>query len=103
VSIARAGFISLDRRTGGIVMPMETLLIWLVVGAIAGWLAGAIVKGGGFGLLGDIVVGVVGAFVGGWLLPKLGVHLGAGFVAVIASATLGAIALLLVLRLVRRA
>jgi uncharacterized membrane protein YeaQ/YmgE (transglycosylase-associated protein family) len=84
-------------------IPVETLLIWALVGAVAGWLAGMIVKGGGFGLIGDIVVGIVGAFVGGWLLPKLGVHLGVGVVALIASATLGAIALLLVLRLVRRA
>ncbi len=84
-------------------MPVETLLIWLVVGAVAGWLAGVIVKGGGFGLLGDIVVGIIGAFVGGWLLPKLGVHLGVGIVAIVASATIGALVLLLVLRLVRRA
>jgi uncharacterized membrane protein YeaQ/YmgE (transglycosylase-associated protein family) len=82
---------------------METLLIWLIVGAVAGWLSGVIVRGGGFGLLGDIVVGILGAFVGGWLLPKLGIHLGAGIVAVIASATLGAVVLLLLVRLVRRA
>ncbi len=84
-------------------MSMETLLIWVVVGAIAGWLAGVIVKGGGFGLLGDIVVGVIGAFIGGWLLAKLGVQLGVGYVSVIASATIGAVVLLLILRLVRRA
>lgn len=84
-------------------MPVETLLIWLLVGAVAGWLAGTIVKGGGFGLLGDIVVGILGAFVGGWLLPKLGVSLGAGIVGVIASATIGAVVLLLILRLIRRA
>jgi uncharacterized membrane protein YeaQ/YmgE (transglycosylase-associated protein family) len=82
---------------------METLLIWLIVGAVAGWLSGVIVRGGGFGLLGDIVVGILGAFVGGWLLPKLGIHLGAGIVAVIASATLGAVVLLLLVRLIRRA
>ena len=84
-------------------MPVETILIWLLVGALAGWLAGVIVKGGGFGLLGDIVVGIVGAFIGGWLLPRLGVQLGMGLVAVIASATIGAVVLLLVLRLIRRA
>jgi len=83
-------------------VPAETLLIWLLVGAVAGWLAGVIVKGGGFGLIGDIVVGIVGAFVGGWLLPKLGVSLGVGLVAVIASATIGAVVLLLLLRLIRR-
>lgn len=84
-------------------MPVETLLIWLLVGAVAGWLAGIIVKGGGFGLLGDIVVGIIGAFIGGWMLPKLGVNLGVGIVSVIASATIGAVVLLLILRLVRRA
>lgn len=84
-------------------MPVETLLIWLCVGAIAGWLSGVIVKGGGFGLLGDIVVGIIGAFIGGWMLPQLGVQLGAGLVGIIASATIGAVVLLLVLKLVRRA
>ena len=84
-------------------MPTETLLIWLVVGAVAGWLAGTLVKGGGFGLLGDIVVGIIGAFIAGWLFPKLGFHLAAGIVGVILSATIGAIVLLLLLRLIRRA
>ncbi len=84
-------------------MSMETLLIFLLVGAIAGWLSGVIVRGGGFGLLGDIVVGVIGAFIGGWLLPRLGVHLGVGIIAVIASATIGAVVLLLLIRLIRRA
>lgn len=82
---------------------LQIILIWLVIGAIAGVLAGTIVKGGGFGLFGDIIVGIVGAFVGGWLLPRLGVHLGMGLVPVIASATIGAVILLLVLRLIRRA
>jgi uncharacterized membrane protein YeaQ/YmgE (transglycosylase-associated protein family) len=83
-------------------MPLETLLIWLLIGAVAGWLAGVIVKGGGFGILGDIVVGIVGAFAGGWLLPRLGVQLGVGLVSIIASATIGAVVLLLILRLIRR-
>ncbi len=83
-------------------IPAETLLIWLVVGAVAGWLAGVIVKGGGLGLIGDIVVGILGAFIGGWLLPRLGVHIGAGVLSVIISATLGAVVLLLILRLIRR-
>ena len=83
-------------------MAGETLLIWLIVGALAGWLAGVIVKGGGFGLLGDIVVGIVGAFIGGWLLPKLGIALAAGMVGVIITATIGAVVLLLLLRLIRR-
>lgn len=83
-------------------MALETILIWLLVGAVAGWLAGTIVKGGGFGLVGDIVVGIIGAFIGGWLLPRLGVSLGGGMVGVIATATIGAIILVVLLRLVRR-
>jgi uncharacterized membrane protein YeaQ/YmgE (transglycosylase-associated protein family) len=84
-------------------MAGETLLVWLVVGALAGWLAGVIVKGGGFGLIGDIVVGILGAFIGGWLFPKLGFVLATGIVGVILTATIGAVLLLLVVRLVRRA
>ena len=57
-------------------MSGESLLIILVVGLIAGWLAGQIVQGTGFGLIGDLIIGVVGAFIGGWLLPQLGIHLG---------------------------
>jgi uncharacterized membrane protein YeaQ/YmgE (transglycosylase-associated protein family) len=83
-------------------IPAETLLIWVLVGAVAGWLASIIVSGGGLGLVGDIVVGVLGAFIGGWLLPRLGIHLGIGIVAIVASATIGAVVLLLVLRLIRR-
>ena len=83
-------------------MQTQTLIIWLVVGAIAGMLAGMVVKGGGFGLLGDIVVGIIGAFFGGWLLPRLGVHFGVGIVAVIVTATIGAVVLLLALRVIRR-
>ncbi|CAM3160646.1 GlsB/YeaQ/YmgE family stress response membrane protein [Asticcacaulis taihuensis] len=84
-------------------MSVETLIIWLVVGAIAGWLAGAVVKGGGFGLVGDIVVGIVGAIIGGWLAGVLGIHIGGGIIASIITATGGAIVLLLLVRLVRRA
>ena len=84
-------------------MSGELILIWLIVGAVAGWLAGMIVKGGGFGLLGDIVVGITGAFVGGWLLTRLGVTIGVGLTSVIATATIGAVALLTLLRLVRAA
>jgi uncharacterized membrane protein YeaQ/YmgE (transglycosylase-associated protein family) len=84
-------------------MSGELILVWLIVGAVAGWLAGMIVKGGGFGLLGDIVVGIIGAFVGGWLLTRLGVTIGVGLTSVIATATIGAVALLTLLRLVRAA
>ncbi|MGO4703869.1 GlsB/YeaQ/YmgE family stress response membrane protein [Dyella sp. 2RAB6] len=79
------------------------ILAWLVIGAVAGWLAGVVMKGGGFGLLVDIVVGIVGAFVGGWLSGVLGISLGGGLVASIVTATLGAIVLLFVVRLFKRA
>ena len=84
-----------------IIMSNEMLLTWLVVGAVAGLLAGIIVKGGGFGLIGDIVVGILGAVVGGWLLTRLGVSIGTGIVSVIATATIGAVALLALLRAAR--
>ena len=73
-----------------------------IVGAIAGWLAGIVVKGYGFGLIGNIVVGVVGAFIGEWLFPQLGLSEWPGSSGSILSATLGAILLLLVIGLVRR-
>ena len=82
-------------------MSGESLLIILLVGIVAGWLAGQIVQGTGFGLIGYPIIGVIGAFIGTWVLPRLGIHLGAGLVAAIANATIGAILLLLVIRLVR--
>ena len=84
-------------------MTVESLLIMIIVGIVAGWLAGQIVRGGGFGLVGDLVVGVVGALIAGWLFPRLGFSLGAGIVGAIISAAIGAVILLLILRLVRRA
>ncbi len=77
----------------------EGLLAILVAGLIAGWLAGKIVASGGFGLIGDIAVGIVGALIGTWLLPRLGIHIHSGFVGTIIVATIGAILLLLVVRL----
>ena len=59
-------------------MAAESILVWLLIGAVAGWLAGVIVKGYGFGLLGDIVVGILGAFIGGWLFGSLGISSGSG-------------------------
>ena len=82
-------------------MSGESLVVILFVGVVAGWLAGQIVRGTGFGIVGDLVVGIIGAFIGDWLLPRLGVHLGVGIIAAIADATIGAILLLLVVRLVR--
>jgi uncharacterized membrane protein YeaQ/YmgE (transglycosylase-associated protein family) len=82
-------------------MAIEALIIWLVIGAIAGWLAGQIMKGGGFGLIGDIVVGIVGAVVGGWLLPRLGIFLMGGMLGDILNAVIGACVVLFILRLIR--
>jgi uncharacterized membrane protein YeaQ/YmgE (transglycosylase-associated protein family) len=84
-------------------MGIESLLVFLIVGAIAGWLAGLLVKGYGFGLLGNIVVGVVGAFIAGWLFPALGISLGTGIVAAIIHAVIGAVILLVLIRLIKRA
>jgi uncharacterized membrane protein YeaQ/YmgE (transglycosylase-associated protein family) len=89
-------------RIGEVIM-LEALIIWLVVGAIAGWLAGQVVRGGGFGLIGDIVVGIVGALIAGWLLPRLGIFIAAGIIGAIIDAFIGAVILLLIIRLVRRA
>lgn len=83
-------------------MTLESILIFLLIGAVAGWLAGLIVKGGGFGLIGDIIVGIIGAFVAGWLLPKLGISIGTGIIAAIIHATIGAVVLLVVIGLIRR-
>ena len=82
-------------------MSGEGLLILLLVGVIAGWLAGQFVQGTGLGLMGDMIVGVAGAFIGGLLLPQLGVHLRSGIVASILNATIGAALLLFLIRLVR--
>ena len=82
-------------------MSGESLLIVLVVGLVAGWLAGQIVHGTGLGVIGDLVVGILGAFIGSWLLPQLGIQLGSGIVSAIINATIGAAILLLVIRLVR--
>jgi uncharacterized membrane protein YeaQ/YmgE (transglycosylase-associated protein family) len=82
-------------------MPGESLMIILVVGLIAGWLAGQILQGAGFGIVGDLLIGIAGAFIGSWLLPQTGLHLGSGIVSAIINATIGALLLLLVIMLVR--
>jgi uncharacterized membrane protein YeaQ/YmgE (transglycosylase-associated protein family) len=78
----------------------QSLLVILLVGIIAGWLAGRVMQGGGFGLIGDLLVGLLGAFIGDWLLPRLGIHLGVGIVAAIINAFIGAVILLFLLRLI---
>jgi len=80
-----------------------SLLWFLLVGLVAGWLAGVLVKGGGFGVIGDIVVGVIGAVLGGWLFSTLGAAVGGGLVGSIIVATVGAVVLLAIVRLVKRA
>jgi len=80
----------------------ETLIIFLVVGAVAGWLAGVIVRGYGLGLAGNIVVGVVGSFVGGWLFSHFHLLHGGGLLGDVVGATVGAVILLFLIRLVRR-
>ncbi|MFN3609510.1 MAG: GlsB/YeaQ/YmgE family stress response membrane protein [Hyphomonas sp.] len=84
-------------------MTVESLIIFLLIGAVAGWLAGIIVKGFGFGLVGNIVIGIVGAFIAGFLFPALNVSLGSGIVAAIIHATIGAVILLLIVRVIKRA
>jgi uncharacterized membrane protein YeaQ/YmgE (transglycosylase-associated protein family) len=79
-----------------------TILAVLVIGAIAGWLAGLIVRGAGFGLIGNIVIGIIGALVASWLLPQLGVSLGGSAFRDIVNATIGAVIVLVILSLVRR-
>jgi uncharacterized membrane protein YeaQ/YmgE (transglycosylase-associated protein family) len=80
----------------------EGFIFWIVIGGVAGWLAGVMVKGGGFGLLMDIILGVVGAFVGGWLAGKLGIHVGPGWIGSLITAAVGAVLILFVTRLIKR-
>ena len=84
-------------------MDAQALIIWLIVGGVAGWLAGMVVKGSGYGLIGDIIVGIVGALIAGWLLPQVGIAIGSGIVGAIINAFIGAVILLIVLRLIKRA
>jgi uncharacterized membrane protein YeaQ/YmgE (transglycosylase-associated protein family) len=79
----------------------QGLIVILFVGLIAGWLAGKVVRGTGFGIIGDIVVGIAGALVASFLFPRLGIHLGTGLVSEIVYSAIGAVILLLVVRLVR--
>ena len=82
-------------------MSGESLLVIIIVGLIAGWLASHLVRGTGFGLIADICIGIVGALIASWLFPRLHIHVGSGIVSRIIAATVGAIILLLILRVVR--
>jgi uncharacterized membrane protein YeaQ/YmgE (transglycosylase-associated protein family) len=79
----------------------ENLIVILFVGLVAGWLAGKVVRGAGYGIIGDIIIGIIGAFIASWLFPKLGIHIGSGLISEIIYSAIGAIILLLVVRLVR--
>ena len=83
-------------------MTIESLVIWLVIGGIAGWLASQLVKGSGLGLVGDTILGIVGALLAGWLLPQIGILIGGGIIGSIINAFAGACIILLVIHLVMR-
>ncbi len=83
-------------------MDVTSLVIFLLIGLVAGWLAGMIVKGGGFGLIGDMIIGVVGAFLGGYLFGLAGISAGGGLVGSIITALVGAIVLIFIVRLIKR-
>jgi uncharacterized membrane protein YeaQ/YmgE (transglycosylase-associated protein family) len=83
-------------------MSGESILVIILIGLVAGWLAGKIVRGTGYGFVADIFIGIAGAFIASWLFPQLGVHLGSGIIASIIAATIGAVLLLVILRLVNR-
>ena len=80
----------------------DGIVFWIVIGGVAGWLAGLLMKGGGFGLMIDIILGIVGAFVGGTMAATLGIHLGTGWVGSLLTATVGAVLILLVSRIFKR-
>lgn len=83
-------------------MDTQSLIVFLIIGVVAGFLAGKIMKGGGFGLVGDLVLGVIGAFVGGWVFGLLGI-LPVGIIGTLIAATAGAVILLFLIRLVKKA
>jgi uncharacterized membrane protein YeaQ/YmgE (transglycosylase-associated protein family) len=101
-SYHRGGMLGPGRQGEDIVIGVDSIIIMLIVGAIAGWLAGQIVRGFGFGLLWNIVIGIIGAFVGVWLLKQLGFMPFAGFVGSIVNATIGAVILLIIVGFIRR-
>jgi uncharacterized membrane protein YeaQ/YmgE (transglycosylase-associated protein family) len=84
------------------VVDVNSIIIMLIIGAIAGWLAGQIVRGFGFGLLWNIILGIVGAFIGVWLLRQLGFMPFAGFIGSIVNAVIGAVVLLVIVGFIRR-
>jgi uncharacterized membrane protein YeaQ/YmgE (transglycosylase-associated protein family) len=83
-------------------MNIEQFLIFLLIGGVAGWLGGLIIKGGGFGIIGNIIVGIIGAIVGSWLFDLLNISVGVEWIGLLITATVGAIVLLFVLSLIWR-
>ena len=81
---------------------METWLWWIIVGGLAGWLAGTLIKGGGFGIVVNVLLGIVGSVIGGYLFGALGIAAGSGFIGSLAAATVGAVVLLAVVSVFRR-
>lgn len=83
-------------------MEFSSVLAMLLIGAIAGWLAGKLMRGSGFGLIGNIIVGIVGAFLAGLIFPALGFSIGGGTIATVFHATIGSVILLFIIGLIRR-
>jgi uncharacterized membrane protein YeaQ/YmgE (transglycosylase-associated protein family) len=83
------------------VLSNESIIVVLFVGLVAGWLAGKIVRGTGFGVIGDILIGIAGALISSLLFPRLGIHLGTGLLSEIIYSAIGAVILLLIVRLLR--
>ena len=82
-------------------MGSHGLIAWLIIGVVSGWLAGLLVRGRGYGFIGDIVLGVIGALIGRWLAARFGLHVGNGVLSSIAAATVGAVVLAGLVRLIR--
>ncbi|HUE65014.1 MAG TPA: GlsB/YeaQ/YmgE family stress response membrane protein [Rhizomicrobium sp.] len=83
-------------------MGLHGIIAWIVIGTLAGWLAGKLMRGGGFGFVGDVVVGIIGAFIGGWLAGVLHISIGTGLIASVITATVGAVILVFIVRMVKR-
>jgi uncharacterized membrane protein YeaQ/YmgE (transglycosylase-associated protein family) len=81
---------------------LVALLIWVIVGALIGWLAGLLVQGGGFGFLTDALIGIFGSVVAGWLFPRLGISIGHGLIGSILASVVGAVIVIVIIRVIRR-
>ena len=83
-------------------LTLEGLIWWIIVGLIAGFLASVVMRGGGYGIVGDIIAGIIGAFIGGWLFGVLGIHIGGGLLGSIIVAFIGECILIALLRAIGR-